>query len=820
MAINRTGSGGRQRNVSGRSSSVSRRGGGLSSSRPVGNGTGYSDRRKRSSSSPRPSGSSGSSHGYSTGRSRKSGSCLGNIVRIVLVIAVIMFLLSYFNSDHETASSYTDYDDELILNNDSSGYGNSSADSSTASYGNSVWNSGSDYWMQSSSDSGNGVLNTEVAAGSREKYTAIAGDGEDIITIMVYMCGTDLESRNSMATADLVEMTKADISDQINLLVYTGGCNNWQNKVISSQKNQIYQIKEGGLICLKEDAGTASMTDPNTLADFISWSKEKYPADRYDLIFWDHGGGSISGFGYDEKNSRSGSMDLAEINQALTKGGVKFDFIGFDACLMATMENALMLSEHGDYMIASEETEPGIGWYYTDWLSVLSEDTSMPTIEIGQNIIDDFVNTCIKKGVGQKATLSIVDLAELETTAPKALTAFSRSAGELLENNEYQVVSNARSNTKEFGQSSKIDQVDLIHLAENMGTEEGYELAEVLRSAVKYNLTSKSMTNSNGISIFFPYQKLSSVDKAVATYEEIGMDEEYARCIQTFASLEVAGQAASGGTSSPLSTLTGSGSTSSVGSELLTELLTTLLSGDYSDITGLDSSNMNFLSGRSAEELAKSVTANQFDTKYLAWTKGGDGVSRMIMPDEQWELIQNLELNIFYDDGEGFIDLGLDNVYDFDEDGNLIGEYDGTWLAINDQPVAYYFMSETQENDNYIITGRVPAMLNGQRVNLILIFDEENPYGYIAGAQVVYDDEVTETEAKGLVELQVGDTLDFLCDFYSYEGEYLDSYYLGEAMTVEEDMEISNVTITDGAVQATYRVTDIYNQHYWTPVME
>ncbi|MCR5235609.1 MAG: hypothetical protein K6E34_00220 [Lachnospiraceae bacterium] len=36
-----------------------------------------------------------------------------------------------------------------------------------------------------------------------------------------------------------------------------------------------------------------------------------------------------------------------------------FDFIGFDACLMATVETAYMLSPYADYMIASEEFEPG-----------------------------------------------------------------------------------------------------------------------------------------------------------------------------------------------------------------------------------------------------------------------------------------------------------------------------------------------------------------------------------------------------------------------------------------------------------------------------
>jgi hypothetical protein len=68
-----------------------------------------------------------------------------------------------------------------------------------------------------------------------------------------------------------------------------------------------------------------------------------------------------------------------------------------------------------------------------------------------------------------------------------------------------------------------------------------------------------------------------------------------------------------------------------------------------------------------------------------------------------------------------------------------------------------------------------------------------------------------------MTEIHVGDTLDFLCDYYSYEGEYQDSYFLGEQMVVTENMQISNVDVGEGNVRVTYRFTDIYNQQYWTP---
>ena len=101
---------------------------------------------------------------------------------------------------------------------------------------------------------------------------------------------------------------------------------------------------------------------------------------------------------------------------------------------MATVENGIMLSQYADYMIASEETEPGVGWYYTNWLTELGKNTSMPTTRIGQRIADDFVEVCNRQCRGQATTLSVVDLAELQGTIPEELKQFSIDTNELIKN--------------------------------------------------------------------------------------------------------------------------------------------------------------------------------------------------------------------------------------------------------------------------------------------------------------------------------------------------------------------------------------------------
>ena len=110
-------------------------------------------------------------------------------------------------------------------------------------------------------------------------------------------------------------------------------------------------------------------------------------------------------------------------------------------------------------------------------------------------------------------------------------------------------------------------------------------------------------------------------------------------------------------------------------------------------------------------------------------------------------------------------------------------------------------------------------LYNGVRGELLLVFDNANPRGTVVGLQTVYAAGETDTVAKNQISLQPGDTLVFLCDYYSYTGEYQDSFLLGEPVTVPaEGLAISDVLL-EGSVRATYRFTDLYNQHYWSPVI-
>ena len=797
---------GRQTNVTGGGNGVHRRGSGLGTG-PVGSGNFGGGRRTSSGSGthiggPQPHhSSSGQGGGYPfPGGGTRIGGGGARLIFIVIVLIIILGGKGLFSS--LSGGSSQGSSQGLLSGVSSLLGGGSSSYLSGVSTTSAPWGA----------DKNVGVLNREVAPEARDKYTQILGGGKDVVTVMVYMCGTDLESRGGMATNDLMEMAAATLSDNVNVIVYTGGCKNWKNSIVSSSVNQIYKVVGGGkLECLENNMGTAAMTDPKTLESFIDYAHSNYPANRNILIFWDHGGGSVSGYGYDEKNPNSGSMDLAEISSALKNSGIKYDFIGFDACLMGSLETDLMAAKYADYLIGSEETEPGIGWYYTDWLTALSANTSMSTLDIGKQIIDDFVDTCARQCAGQKTTLSLVDLSELQETVGDEFRAFCSDTQGLITSGDYASVSDARTGSREFATSSHIDQIDMVNFARLVGTDEGDALAKVLLSAVKYNRTSGNITNAYGISIYFPYNSRSAkVDKAVSTYEKIGLDDEYTDCIREFAGLEASGQTVASSSGTDITSLLSGGSAqSSYGS---------LSSLDVNDMMNLIQGFSGMLSGRSMSDsdTADYIADNHFDASVLSW-KEEDGTYYIPIADDQWQLVNTVDLAMYYDDGSGYVDLGLDNLFEIDGKGNLIARVDGTWLSIEDQPVAYYH-TDTIDNgdDDYTITGYVPAYLNGDPVKLELVFDNAHPYGYIAGARIDYKG-ATDTEARGLIELKEGDEIDFVCDYYTYNGVYEDSYYLGDTLVIKDpaDIRISN-TYLGGDHLALYRITDIYNGEYWT----
>ena len=701
------------------------------------------------------------------------------------------------------------------------------------------------------------TVNTEVASGAREKFTQLLGNGKDTVTILVYMCATDLESNYAMATNDLNEMLYAQTGDKVNVIIETGGTKQWRNNVMSARTNQRFRIANGQLEYLDRNVGMKQMTDPRTLVDFINYGVKNFPASRYMLILWDQGSGSVQGYGYDQ-NFPNATMTLDELYQALGAVNTKFDVIGFDACLMANTETAVAVAPYADYLIASEETEPGTGWYYTNWLSALGSNTSMPTIEVGKQIIDDFIKDSSAKSRTDKTSLSLVDLAEFSAEVPAKLTPFAQNITQTINSSDYRSIANARSVTKEFAQSNRIDQVDLVHFCQNVNTKEAQELANAVKNCVKYNRTN-NMNNAYGLSIYFPYYSANRVNTAAKIYNAIGMDEAYTGAIRSFANIGAAGQVVNNSTSSSLFDLLG-GSSSSNGTTISTEDLLGLLlggqqapaqtapqggsgyygyGGSYGGYPSSSNNSVSSLVGGSdaLDQAALELFANllfrsSVDNEKLQYAER-NGQTVLVLDEDTWKEINRLELNVWVDDGAGYIDLGQDNIFEFDDEGTLIVDYDGRWVCLDGQPVAYYMLSDEYESDDeYTTTGFVPAEVthnvydeDGNTVgqvtedmHILIEYSDDEPDGIILGGQIVYEDEDVET--KGLYKFEDGDQINFVCDYYDYKGNFEHAYYMSEPITVDGELEVGVYQIEGQRLLYSYVLTDTYNAKHWTPIAE
>lgn len=152
-------------------------------------------------------------------------------------------------------------------------------------------------------------------------------------TIFVYMCGSDLESESGLATMDLQEMIDSTQSDKIKFVVQTGA-NAWDNDLVDDSLTQRFVIENQNMEQIEEADG-ANMGSAETLAEFPGLGVSAYPAEKMGSVFWNHGGGSITGVCFGRANE-SDSLSLLEVENALTSVYPKmtdaFEFIGFE-CL-------------------------------------------------------------------------------------------------------------------------------------------------------------------------------------------------------------------------------------------------------------------------------------------------------------------------------------------------------------------------------------------------------------------------------------------------------------------------------------------------------
>ena len=273
-----------------------------------------------------------------------------------------------------------------------------------------------------------------------------------------------------------------------------------------------FKVVKGGFEELA-DLGEKARTKPSELADFIQWGVKSFPADRYALIISDHGGGYV-GVGPDDSTGDDDLLDLAEMRDAMAGGlqaaGLeRFDLIGFDACLMATVEVALAMRPFGEYLLASEELEPGHGWDYAN-LQLLAATPGTSAEQLGKHLVTGYAQHAKDNQQDDAITLSLIDLHALDPVV-EALDDLAQAGGAAFDTAGL-ALGKARGNTRAFGKQGDSDSghVDLGQLAALAAKQQpslqaaSAALDLALKKAVLVSHHGKGMAGVTGLSIYFP----------------------------------------------------------------------------------------------------------------------------------------------------------------------------------------------------------------------------------------------------------------------------------------------------------------------------
>lgn len=613
---------------------------------------------------------------------------------------------------------------------------------------------------------------------------AFGACGEDISTpepnaeagawsIYWYLCGSDLESNGGFATSDLMEMMEVALPENVRVVIQTGGAKTWQNNVVDADILQRYVYDSEGLT-LVDELPPASMGDAATLTDFLRYCKQNYPAEKTAVLFWNHGGGSVSGAAFDERYGYD-SLTLDEMQTAFGRvweadeNNPPLELVGFDTCLMATVDVAGTFAGTARYLVASEEVEPANGWDYTGWLGALAADPAMDGAALGEVICDAYYAGCQAVGTHSNATLSLTDLTRTgplleayEAFGAEALAAacedpgfFSRFARIAAQSENY------GGNTREQGYTNM---VDLGHMArQSTGLlQTAGDVLNALEDCVLYRVSGPYRAESTGLSCYYSY---NGDLNDLYGYTNVGAGQAF----KYFYSYELTGQ--------------------------------------------LDDAGMEYISGMNYEELPQiqSLAAMGWDGMPLQVDE--DGVSHLTLGPEADSILAGIGFSLYYFDEENDIMLllGTDNDMNADwENGVFSDNFRGVWGGIDGHMV---YMELCFEGEDYNLYS-VPVLLNGEPYNLQVAYDFTTEEWSILGArQGIGEAGMSDKELR---LLQPGDALTTIWYLSSYSGEDGLEAYAVEELTVTADTSFAEMELPDGRYGMVFEMRDAMDNYAYS----
>lgn len=627
--------------------------------------------------------------------------------------------------------------------------------------------------------------------------------GDESVVVMDYVIATDLESRAGMASvniAQIMDATKA--GPNMTFVMQTGAAKHLFTSGMEDGTYARYTINSGKLEKVMDLSPDTCMSESDSLADFITWAKENYPADRYMLVLWDHGGGLTSGFGYDQLNRRADGgalMPCGDIVAAVKKADVKFDLIGFDTCLLQDFDLAYSLSPYADYYLASEETESGFGWNYTLGFSELAKDPTISTEQFGTYMVSSFdpYNTKLSDEgeIDTKSTLSLVDMTYVGSAHDKVDELAERQIEAIKKDSDnYANISIAASGAYTFAGDAQIDLIDYLTRLSEMDYENAIstdQQTEDLLSAIRACIVVRNKNSAsgiNGIATCFPTKSIEQYGDAHEQLDILNLQSRKSMCDDYFSIMAYQKQRSKG------------------------DSFLESLEKDYTQESW-------YVKGFEDYD-----TTDTFVDIPLKDTGAGYQIE---LPEKAWKSIVDCQTIVYMQTEKGRMYLGSDHIGSSDENGNPMVAMDNTWPQIEGALICYSADTPRETEEGTIFSGTTRAILNGKtKIELYMetepvAEDSDQPaFSHVIGYRDV--ENPFSFASKGLEKLEAGDRLTFVFDFYDNEGNLVETEKYGKTVTITSDrqLEVKDEALGTCDIQFGGMLTDVYQRTFLTELLD
>ena len=596
-------------------------------------------------------------------------------------------------------------------------------------------------------------------------------------------------TRPGAASTDIDEMTAETWSDNIRIVIQTGGAKRWSNQMINPNRTQRF-LYESGRFSRVADLPLQPSYESQTLADFLTFCKDEYPADHSVLVLWDHGGGP---FGYGNDSIYDGQFTLADIRQALESvydpdsKDKAFDIIGFDACLMSTLEVTHALDGFADYYVLSEEIEPGDGWDYTPWLRAMTNDPTMSPAAVARAIADSYTDSYMEMNVkfhtygipyAFNVTFSVLDAAKTQ----ELYTAYSDLAKAQLKDavKDISVLSEIgrcgiRATRYATDASDIFGTVDLGGYVDYMGDyypEECSRIKKLIGEAVLYSRQNGGLSDSQGIAVYLPVN-INDLDGLLYFLKYVyGIsDDDYITALYYY---KQAG------------------------------CLPDVLKEKVREIADAEPVVLNTKAFEAFGTTEPVVTDTGFSIP----------VSQQL---QDLLVGYELEVNRYDWDNEQLINYGRDEYMDLDGNGSMVSGFEGTWICLDGVPLEVEIISSTDSATDY----RARVRYNDEMSYLTFSCDNDTEAFRITGvrkipesgddANFMYNTKSNEKVEEGSRIVPVYRVTDLMANS--------DQDVDGEEITFSEKSDITREALEDGYYVMTARISDQRGDTYYSPVV-